>query len=112
MRNLPKTKVLPAAYLNVVDMMNHGGVLITEEAVRIAEGLWGKASRPAAVAKPKPSAPTKAAPKAEKAAPAAESAVTVEDEEAQARCRKKAEAAKDAEVEAVAAEAEVVAEAA
>lgn len=41
-RNLDKTKTLPAAYLNVVDMMNHAGLLMTEEAVRIAEKLWGK----------------------------------------------------------------------
>jgi large subunit ribosomal protein L4 len=41
-RNLDKTKMLPAAYLNVVDMMNHAGLLITEEAVRVAEKLWGK----------------------------------------------------------------------
>ena len=34
-RNLQKTKVLPAAYLNVGDMLK------TEEAVKIAEGLWG-----------------------------------------------------------------------
>jgi large subunit ribosomal protein L4 len=41
-RNLDRTKALPAAYLNVADMLNHAGLLITEEAVRIAEGLWGK----------------------------------------------------------------------
>jgi large subunit ribosomal protein L4 len=35
-RNLAKTKALPAAYLNVVDMLNHQGVLMTEDAVRIA----------------------------------------------------------------------------
>jgi large subunit ribosomal protein L4 len=41
-RNLDKTKMLPAAYLNVVDMMNHAGLLMTEEAVRVAEKLWGQ----------------------------------------------------------------------
>ncbi len=41
-RNLDKTKALPAAYLNVVDMMNYAGILMTEEAVRVAEKLWGK----------------------------------------------------------------------
>ena len=41
-RNLEKTMALPAAYLNVADMMNHAGILITEEAVRIAESLWGQ----------------------------------------------------------------------
>ena len=40
-RNLQKTKVLPAAYLNVADMLNHAHVLMTEEAVHVAEGLWG-----------------------------------------------------------------------
>jgi large subunit ribosomal protein L4 len=42
LRNLDRTKTLPAAYLNVVDMMNHAGLLMTEEAVRVAEKLWGK----------------------------------------------------------------------
>jgi large subunit ribosomal protein L4 len=41
-RNLDKTKTIPAAYLNVVDMMNHAGLLMTEDAVRVAEKLWGK----------------------------------------------------------------------
>ena len=46
-RNLERTKVLPAAYLNVVDMLNHRDLLMTEEAVRVTEGLWGqKAARP------------------------------------------------------------------
>ena len=40
--NLDKTKTIPAAYLNVVDMMHHAGLLMTEEAVRVAEKLWGK----------------------------------------------------------------------
>src|SRR5438552_405854 len=37
-RNLQKTKVLPAAYLNVGDMLNHAHLLMTEEAVKVAEG--------------------------------------------------------------------------
>lgn len=50
-RNLEKTKVLPAAYLNVVDMLNHQKLLMTEEAVRVAEGLWGRpVAAPAATA--------------------------------------------------------------
>jgi len=61
LRNLPKTKTLPAAYLNVVDMMNHQSILMTEDAVRIAEQLW------AVKTLEKPKAPAKAA---EKAAPA------------------------------------------
>ncbi len=54
-RNRPKTKVLPAAYLNVVDMLTHRDLLLTEDAVRAVEGLWGTAaSKPAAVEEPKP----------------------------------------------------------
>ncbi|MEO8458025.1 MAG: 50S ribosomal protein L4 [Chloroflexota bacterium] len=41
-RNMEKTKSLPAAYLNVVDMMSYAGLLMTEDAVRVAEKLWGK----------------------------------------------------------------------
>src|SRR3990172_276784 len=42
-RNLPKTKVLPAPYLNVVDLLTYRDLLFTEEAVRRGEGLWGAA---------------------------------------------------------------------
>ena len=49
-RNLDKTKTLPAAYLNVADMLNHAGLLMTEEAVRVAEGLWGQKERANGVA--------------------------------------------------------------
>ena len=41
-RNIQKTKVLPAAYLNVADMLNHRHLLMTEEAIKVAEGLWGR----------------------------------------------------------------------
>ncbi len=60
-RNLQTTKVLPAAYLNVVDMLNHKSVLMTEEAVRIAEQLWG--SRPKAGVTPAEAAAPAAVPK-------------------------------------------------
>jgi large subunit ribosomal protein L4 len=65
-RNLQKMKVLPAAYLNVVDMLNYNKILITEDAVRVAEQLWGRreAGAPA------------------KAAPARKAAATVEAVEA------------------------------
>ncbi|MCH7999060.1 MAG: 50S ribosomal protein L4 [Chloroflexi bacterium] len=54
-RNLSKTKVLPAAYLNVVDMLTHRDLLLTEAAVRVVEGLWGSAAAaPAPVEEPKP----------------------------------------------------------
>ncbi len=57
LRNLQKTKVLPAAYLNVVDMLNYNKILITEDAVRVAEQLWGRRE---AVAPAKAAAPVKA----------------------------------------------------
>src|SRR3970282_2439782 len=41
--NLPKTKVLPAPYLNVVDLLTYRDLLLTEDAVRRVEGLWGAA---------------------------------------------------------------------
>lgn len=40
-RNIPETKVMPAAYLNVVDLLSYRGLLMTVEAVREAERLWG-----------------------------------------------------------------------
>ncbi len=39
--NLPRVSLLPAAYLNVGDMMASQGLLMTVEAVRGAEALWG-----------------------------------------------------------------------
>lgn len=60
-KNLHKTKVLPANYLNVADMLNHAGLLITEDALRIAENLWGQQDNGKAAA-PRPAARAKAAP--------------------------------------------------
>jgi len=40
-RNIPKTKVLPADYLNVVDMVTHRHLVMTVAAVRRCEALWG-----------------------------------------------------------------------
>lgn len=40
-RNLQKVNMLPAAYLNVADLLNSQGLLMTVEAVRGAEALWG-----------------------------------------------------------------------
>lgn len=102
-RNLEKTKVLPAAYLNVVDMMDHAGVLMTEEAVRVAERLWGKKPAPEAPApeEPKPAARARARAKpaqlpTAEAEPAASAAVEPEAEPAQkaapSRRRKQEEA--------------------
>jgi large subunit ribosomal protein L4 len=39
--NLPKIKWLPAAYLNTLDLLSHRSLLITEDAVRVVESLWG-----------------------------------------------------------------------
>ncbi len=75
-RNLQKTKVLPAAYLNVVDLLTHRDLVLTEEAVRRVEGLWGAAARePAAVEEPKPRRRRASAAKE----PSAEAEVTVEE---------------------------------
>jgi large subunit ribosomal protein L4 len=40
-RNLPRTRALAADYLNVVDLMQCRGLVMTEDAVRRAEALWG-----------------------------------------------------------------------
>jgi large subunit ribosomal protein L4 len=40
-RNIEKVQTLPAAYLNVVDLLNARGLLMTVDAVRGAEALWG-----------------------------------------------------------------------
>jgi len=40
-RNIPGAKMLPADYLNVDDLLRHRGILMTVEAVRRAEALWG-----------------------------------------------------------------------
>ena len=72
-RNLAKTKALPAAYLNVVDMLNHAGLLMTEDAVRVAEELWGQKAAKKNGAKAEAKAPAKkAAARASRAAPEAE----------------------------------------
>jgi len=78
-RNLHRTKVLPARYLNVGDMLNHQSLLITVDAVRIAESLWAvagakvakkpaKAAGKKAAAKPKAAAKSDAPAKPKKAA--------------------------------------------
>ena len=40
-RNIAKTKVLPADYLNVMDMITHRVLVMTVAAVRRCEALWG-----------------------------------------------------------------------
>jgi large subunit ribosomal protein L4 len=41
-RNIPGTKTLPANILNVVDLLSYNALLMTEDAVRKAEQLWGE----------------------------------------------------------------------
>ena len=43
-RNLDVAKALPAANLNVVDLVNAHRVVMTEDAVRACESLWGGAN--------------------------------------------------------------------
>jgi len=40
-RNLDSVKALPAAYLNVVDLVNARRLVMTEDAIRKIEALWG-----------------------------------------------------------------------
>ena len=40
-RNVPRLKLLPASLLNVTDLLNHRSVVMTLDAVRKAEELWG-----------------------------------------------------------------------
>jgi large subunit ribosomal protein L4 len=41
-RNIPGIKTLPANILNVVDLLSHNALVMTEEAVRKAEQIWGE----------------------------------------------------------------------
>jgi ribosomal protein L4 len=43
-RNIEKVNVVPAAYLNVGDMLSSQALLMTVDAVRGAEALWGGAA--------------------------------------------------------------------
>lgn len=40
-RNIPRLKMLPVSLLNTVVLLNHRKVVMTLDAVRKAEGLWG-----------------------------------------------------------------------
>jgi large subunit ribosomal protein L4 len=40
-RNIPRLDMEPAALLNTLDLLNHGNVVMTMDAVRKAEELWG-----------------------------------------------------------------------
>ena len=39
--NIPRLKILPAALLNTLDLLSHRTVIMTVDAVRKAEDLWG-----------------------------------------------------------------------
>ena len=41
-RNISKVKTLPASMLNVVDLLSHRKLLMTVDAVRRVEAVWGK----------------------------------------------------------------------
>jgi large subunit ribosomal protein L4 len=41
-RNIPGIKTMPANTLNVVDLLSHDALVMTEDAVRKAEQLWGE----------------------------------------------------------------------
>ncbi|TMB70944.1 MAG: 50S ribosomal protein L4 [Chloroflexi bacterium] len=107
-RNIHKTKVLPAAYLNVGDMLNHAHVLMTEEAVKVAEGLWGskpadgrRAAKPAAGApapeQARPSARRRAKAEAPPAEPEPAKAQAASEAPAAPKARARARTAKPAE---------------
>ncbi len=51
-RNIQQVNLLPASYLNVADLLASQGLLMTVEAVRGAEALWGGARAKKRVAKP------------------------------------------------------------
>jgi large subunit ribosomal protein L4 len=41
-RNIPGVKTLPANIINVVDLLTHDALVMTEDAVRKAEQIWGE----------------------------------------------------------------------
>jgi len=106
-RNLARIKALPAAYLNVVDMLTHRDLVMTVAAVRRCEELWGGERagrrRPLPVQEAPPAAKTvrrpRAAKKAEVAADVTAAAeVVVEEAPPAAKKVRRPRAAKKAEV--------------
>jgi large subunit ribosomal protein L4 len=49
-RNIPAVKTIPANLLNVADLFSHKVLLITEEAIKQVEKLWGEQTVPEKVA--------------------------------------------------------------
>ena len=96
-RNLPQVKTLPAANLNVLDLLNHDRLIMTVAAIRKAEALWDPETTLAEVeASPLPT-PKRKRPTS--------SAATVEAPEKAAAPRRKRPAGSAATVEAPEAEA-------
>jgi large subunit ribosomal protein L4 len=44
-RNIPEITTTPASVLNILDIMSHKTLLMTEDAVRTAEELWGNGAK-------------------------------------------------------------------
>jgi large subunit ribosomal protein L4 len=44
-RNIPEIITMPASILNILDIMSHKTLLMTEAAVRTAEQLWGNGAK-------------------------------------------------------------------
>lgn len=44
-RNIPRLRMLPAALLNTLDILNASGIIMTLDSARRIEELWGKARR-------------------------------------------------------------------
>ena len=63
-RNLPRVKTLPAPSVNVMDLLNHDRLVITVDAIRKAEELWGGGATPGDVvtAPSRPAARTRRTP--------------------------------------------------
>ncbi|MEX2236440.1 MAG: 50S ribosomal protein L4 [Dehalococcoidia bacterium] len=89
-RNLRNARVVPASYLNVADLINHHGLVMTTEAVRQTEALWGgeratsrRAALVTAVVDAEASAPS-AGEKPKRARRAAKAVVAATDEQPEA----------------------------
>ena len=91
-RNLPQVKTLPAANLNVLDLLNHDRLIMTVAAIRKAEALWDPETTLAEVEASPPPTPKRKRPTS--------SAATVEAPEKAAAPRRKRPAGSAATVEA------------
>lgn len=116
-RNLAGIKALPAAYLNVVDLLTHRDLVMTVAAVRRCEELWGSARgvrrrRPQLVEAAPPAAKPARRPRASSKAgiidqPVSEAEVVVEEKAPPAKTVRRPRAAKAKVAEDTAAEARV-----